>query len=292
MTEDAFLTSGTRLDGKVCLITGATGGIGLEAAKALGRMGATVVLVGRDPGRTEAAVQAVRQAAPDAKVDWLRADLTSLKSVREAAETFRSRYPRLDVLLNNAGLILDRREVTVDGLEATMATNHYGPFLLTHLLLDLLKASAPSRIINVSSEGHRLGKLDFDDLQSERRYDGIRVYGTSKLANILFTRALAKRLEGTGVTANALHPGVVRTGFGHNTKGFFRHLVKLTSPFMISAEKGARTSIYLASSPEVAAVTGQYFIRSRRRKPSSDARSDELAERLWQVSERLTGVQT
>ncbi|HZI09313.1 MAG TPA: SDR family oxidoreductase [Myxococcus sp.] len=286
------MTSETRLDGKVCLITGATGGIGLEAARVLGRMGATVVLVGRDPGRTEAAVKAVREASPTAKVDWLRADLTSLKSVREAAETFRARYPRLDVLLNNAGLILDRREVTVDGLEATMATNHYGPFLLTHLLLDVLKASAPSRIINVSSEAHRVGKLDFDDPQSERRYDAFRIYGTSKLANILFTRSLAKRLEGTGVTANALHPGMVRTGFGHNTKGFFRHLVKLGSPFMISAEKGARTSIYLASSPEVEAVTGQYFIRSRKRKPSSAARSDELAERLWQLSEKLTGVQT
>lgn len=286
------MTSEPRLDGKVCLITGATGGIGLEAAKVLGRRGATVVLVGRDPGRTEAAVSAVREAAPGAKVDWIRADLTSLKSVREAAGTFRARYPRLDVLLNNAGLIIDRREVTEDGLEATMATNHYAPFLLTHLLLDMLKASAPSRVINVSSEAHRVGGFDFSDLQCERRYDAFRVYGTSKLANILFTRALAKRLEGTGVTANSLHPGMVRTGFGHNTKGFFRQLVKLGSPFMISAEKGARTSIYLASSPEVEAVTGQYFIRSRPRKPSSAARSDELAERLWQVSAQLTGVQT
>ena len=284
------MTSQTRMDGKVCLITGASGGIGLEAAKALAGMGATVVLVGRDPGRTEAAVSAVRAAAPGAAVDWLKADLTSLQSVRDLAATFKARYPRLDVLLNNAGLIIDRREVTVDGLEATMATNHFAPFLLTNLLLDVLKASAPSRIINVSSEAHRTGKVDFDDLQSERGYFGFRVYGTSKLANILFTRALAKRLRGTGVTANALHPGVVRTGFGHNTKGFFRHIVKLGAPFMISAEKGARTSIYLASSPGVESVSGEYFYKRRPMKASSAARDDALAERLWQVSAQLTGV--
>lgn len=280
------------MDGKVCLITGASGGIGLEAAKTLAGLGATVVLVGRDPGRTEAAVSAVRAAAPGARVEWLKADLTSLQSVRELAAAFKARYPRLDVLLNNAGLIIDRREVTVDGLEATMATNHFAPFLLTHLLLDVLKASAPSRIINVSSEAHRAGRFDFDDLQSERGYLGFRVYGTSKLANILFTRALAKRLRGTGVTANALHPGVVRTGFGHNTKGFFRHIVKLGAPFMISAEKGARTSIYLASSPEVESVSGEYFYKCRPRKASAAARDDALAERLWQVSEKLTGVTT
>lgn len=283
-------TSQNRMDGKVCLITGATGGIGLESAKALARMGATTVLVGRDPARTEAAVQAVRAAAPGATVDFLRADLSSLQSVRALAEAFRARYPRLDVLLNNAGLIIDRRQVTVDGYEATLATNHLGPFLLTNLLLDLLKASDSARVINVSSEGHRLSRLDFDDLQSERRYDGIRVYGTSKLANILFTRALAKRLAGTRVTTNALHPGVVRTGFGHNSQGFFRHLVKLGAPFMLSAEGGAKTSVYLASSPDVEGVTGQYFIRCRPKKASSAARDDALAERLWQVSEQLTGV--
>lgn len=286
------MTAQTRMDGKVCLITGASGGIGLEAAKALAGLGATVVLVGRDATRTEAAVSAVRAAAPNAKVEWLKADLTSLQSVRELAAAFKARYPRLDVLLNNAGLIIDRREVTGDGLEATMATNHFAPFLLTNLLLDVLKASAPSRIINVSSDAHRTGKVDFEDLQSERGYSGFRVYGTSKLANILFTRALAKRLQGTGVTANALHPGVVRTGFGHNAKGFFRHLVKLAAPFMISAEKGARTSVYLASSPEVESVSGEYFYKLRPKKTSSAARDDALAERLWQVSEQLTGVKT
>ncbi|MCY1017060.1 SDR family oxidoreductase [Pyxidicoccus sp. MSG2] len=278
------------MDGKVCLITGASGGIGLEAAKALAGLGATVVLVGRDATRTEAAVSAVRAAAPGAKVEWLKADLASLQSVRELAATFKARYPRLDVLLNNAGLILDNREVTGDGLEGTMATNHFAPFLLTNLLLDVLKASAPARVVTVSSDAHRVGRMDLADLQSERDYASFRVYGTSKLANILFTRALAKRLKGTGVTANCLHPGVVRTGFGHNTKGFFRHIVKLGAPFMLSAEKGARTSIYLASSPEVESVSGEYFYKCRPKKASSAARDDALAERLWQVSEQLTGV--
>ncbi|QSQ11128.1 SDR family oxidoreductase [Myxococcus landrumensis] len=280
----------TRLDGKVCLITGATGGIGLETAKALGRMGATLVLVGRDPGRTQAAVDAVKQAVAGAQVDTLRADLSSMQSVRALADDFRSRYSRLDVLLNNAGLIIDRRQTTVDGFEATLATNHLAPFLLTHLLMDTLMASGPARVVNVSSDAHRVGKVDFDDLQSERSYDGFRVYATSKLANILFTRALAKRLAGTAVTTNAVHPGVVRTGFGHNTEGFFRWIVKLGAPFMLSAEGGARTSIYLSSSPEVEGVSGQYFIRRRQRKPSAAARDDASAERLWIESARLTGV--
>ncbi|MFY2562553.1 SDR family oxidoreductase [Corallococcus terminator] len=285
------MSAETRLDGKVCLITGATGGIGLETAKALGRLGATLVLVGRDPARTQAAVDAVNQSVAGARVDTILADLSSLQAVRALADTFRSRYSRLDVLLNNAGLIIDRREVTVDGLEATFATNHLAPFLLTHLLMDTLKSSGPARVINVSSDAHYVGKLDLTDLQSERRYDGFRVYATSKLANILFTHSLAKRLEGTGVTTNALHPGTVRSGFGHNTKGFFRWIVKLGGPFFLSAKSGARTSIYLASSPEVDGVSGKYFFRCRKRKPSAAARDDALAEQLWRESARLTGVQ-
>lgn len=285
------MSAETRMDGKVCLITGATGGIGLETAKALGRLGATVVLVGRDPARTQAAVDAVNQAVAGARVDTILADLSSLQAVRALADTFLSRYSRLDVLLNNAGLIIDQRQVTVDGLEATLATNHLAPFLLTHLLLDTLKASGPARVINVSSDVHRIGKLDFNDLQSERRYDGFRVYATSKLANLLFTHALAKRLEGTPVTTNAVHPGVVRSGFGHNTQGYFRWIVKLGGPFFLSAAGGARTSIYLASSPEVDGVSGKYFIRCRKRKPSAAARDDALAEQLWRESARLTGVQ-
>lgn len=284
------MSSEIRMDGKVCLITGATRGIGLETAKALARLGATVVLVGRDPTRTQDALAAVRAAAPEAKADTLLADFTSLESVRKLAEDFKARYSRLDVLLNNAGLIIDRREATQDGFEATLGINHLAPFVLTNLLRDVLVASAPARVITVSSEAHRAAKLDFEDLQATRGYIPFRVYGNSKLANILFTQALARRLQGTRVTANTLHPGVVATGFGHNAKGIFRHLVKLGAPFMLTAEKGARTSVYLASSPEVEGVTGEYFIKCRKAKPSRDARDEALAERLWQVSAELTGV--
>ncbi len=284
--------SEVRMDGKVCLITGATRGIGLESAKALARMGATVVLVGRDAGRIQDALFDVRAAAPGAQVDSLMADFHSLQSVRALAEAFKARYSRLDVLLNNAGLIIDQRGVTEDGFEATLGINHLAHFVLTHELRDLLVASAPSRIINVSSEAHRAAKLDFEDLQATRSYIPFRVYGNAKLANILFTKGLARRLQGTGVTANCLHPGVVATGFGHNTVGIFRHLVKLAAPFMTSAAKGARTSIYLASSPEVAGVSGEYFIRGRKRTPSRAARDEALAEKLWQVSAELTGVKT
>ncbi|XXF78948.1 SDR family oxidoreductase [Myxococcaceae bacterium GXIMD 01537] len=284
------MASDTRMDGKVCLITGATRGIGLEAAKALARAGATVVLVGRDAGRCQDAQFDVRAAAPDAKVETLLADFTSLQSVRELAEAVKARYSRLDVLLNNAGLILDRREETRDGFEATLGINHLAPFVLTHHLRDLLVASGPSRIVNVSSEAHRTANLDFEDLQSQRGYSSFRVYGTSKLANILFTRGLTKRLQGAKVTANSLHPGVVATGFGHNSVGIFRHLVKVAAPFMLTAEKGARTSVYLASSPEVEGVSGEYFIKCRKARPSREARDEALAERLWQVSAELTGV--
>ncbi|PTL81686.1 short-chain dehydrogenase [Vitiosangium sp. GDMCC 1.1324] len=276
---------------KVCLITGATSGIGLESARALARQGATVVLSGRDPGRGEAALAEVRRTVPDAKLDLLLADLTSMASVRKLAGDFQRKYSRLDVLLNNAGLMLDRRKVTPDGFEATLATNHLSHFLLTHLLLDVLKASGASRVVNVASDAHRMGSLDFlDDLQAERGYSGMKVYGNSKLANILFTRGLKRRLEGTKVTTNSLHPGVVRTGFGLNSEGIFKHIVKLAGPFMLSAEGGARTSVYLASSPEVEGVSGKYFAKSKVAKESRAAQDDAAAEKLWQKSAELTGV--
>jgi NAD(P)-dependent dehydrogenase (short-subunit alcohol dehydrogenase family) len=278
------------MDGKVCLVTGATNGIGLEAAKALAKQGATVVLTGRDKGRLETALIAVRHAVPDAKVESLQADFASLKEVHALAEAFKARHSRLDVLLNNAGLVLHERQVTKEGFEATFGINHLAPFLLTHLLMDVLKASGPARVVNVSSDAHRYGKLDFNDLQSERSYSMMRVYGTSKLANILFTQALARRLKGSQVTTNSLHPGVVRTGFGQNTQGWMRFAVRAFAAFFLTAEQGARTSVYLASSPEVDGVSGQYFIKCRPKKPSRDARDEQLAERLWQVSAELTGV--
>ncbi len=285
------MTPGT-MEGKVCLITGATSGIGLESARALARQGATVVLSGRDKGRGEAALAEVRRTVPDAKLDLMLADLTSLASVRQLAQDFQRKYSKLDVLLNNAGLILDQRKVTPDGFEATFGTNHLAHFLLTNLLLDLLKSSGAARVVNVSSEAHRMGSLDFlDDPQAERGgYSAMKVYGNSKLANILFSRGLTKRLQGTKVTANSLHPGVVRTGFGLNSEGFFKHLVKLAAPFMLSAEGGARTSVYLASSPEVEGVSAKYFIKSKPVRESKAAQSDEAAEKLWQRSAELTGV--
>lgn len=280
------------MQGKVCLITGATSGIGLESARALAAQGATVVLSGRDPGRGDAALAEVRRTVPEAKLDLMLADLTSLTSVRKLAGDFKAKYSRLDVLLNNAGLIIDRRKVTADGFEATFATNHLSHFLLTHLLLDLLTSSGASRVVNVASDAHRVGSLDFlDDLQAERgSYSGMKVYGNSKLANILFTRGLQRRLEGTKITTNSLHPGVVRTGFGLNSEGIFKHLVKLAAPFMLSAEGGARTSVYLASSPEVEGVSGKYFAKSRVAKESKAARDAAAAERLWQKSAEMTGV--
>ncbi|WP_395815854.1 SDR family oxidoreductase [Archangium minus] len=285
------MTSGYMQE-KVCLITGATSGLGLESARALASQGATVVLSGRDKGRGEAALAEVRRTVPNAKLDLMLADLTSLTSVRKLAEDFQRKYSRLDVLLNNAGLIIDRRKVTPDGFEATFATNHLAHFLLTNLLLDLLKSSGASRVVNVSSEAHRMGSLNFlDDLQAERGgYSGTRAYGNSKLANILFTRGLKRRLEGTKVTTNSLHPGVVRSGFGLNSEGLFKHLVKLAAPFMLSAEDGARTSVYLAASPEVEGVSGRYFIKRKVAKESKAAQSDEAAEKLWQKSTELTGV--
>jgi retinol dehydrogenase 12 len=279
------------MEGKVCLITGATSGIGLETARALARQGATLVLVGRDKGRGEAALAEVRRTEPDAKLELMLADFTRLDTVRALAADFQARHSRLDVLLNNAGLIIDRRQVTPDGFEATFATNHLAHFLLTHLLLDMLKASGAARVVNVSSEAHRFGSLDFlEDVNAERGYTPMKVYGNSKLANILFSLELTRRLEGTKVTTNSLHPGMVRTGFGHNTQGFFRHLVKLAGPFMLSAEGGARTSVYLASSPEVEGVSGKYFIRRKVRREAKAARDAAAAEKLWRKSAELTGV--
>ena len=251
----------TSMQGKVCLVTGATNGIGLVTARELARRGAQVVLVGRNLARCEAAVAQIRERSGNQQVEALLADLASQQQVRELARQFRDRFPRLDVLVNNAGGMWLRRETTVDGLEITVAVNHLAYFLLTHLLLDNLKASVPSRIVNVASGAHRKAALDFDDLMAEQGYNGWRQYCRSKLMNLLFTYELARRLQGTGVTANALHPGWVATGFGGNNGWRGRVWQFVARCFALNAEEGARTIVYLASAPKVAGVSGGYFVR-------------------------------
>jgi NAD(P)-dependent dehydrogenase (short-subunit alcohol dehydrogenase family) len=276
---------------KVCLITGATSGIGKATAMGLANMGASVVMVGRDRGRGEAALGEVKGKSANASVDLMLADLSSQQDIRRLADEFTEAYPRLDVLINNAGVIRSKRVMTADGLETTFAVNHLAHFLLTNLLLDVLKASAPSRIVNVASGEQRNGTIDFDDLQGEKQYKTAKAYGQSKLANVLFTYELARRLEGTGVTANCLHPGAgVRTNLGSGVSGLFGFTVRALTPLMKSPEKGAETSIYLASSPEVEGLSGRYVVKKAEAR-SSDASYDErLARRLWEVSADLTNV--
>ena len=274
----------TALRSKVCLITGATSGIGLVAARGLACQGARVVLVGRNPARCEAAVAQIHAETGNREVEVLRADLASQQQVRALARQLLERHPRLDVLVNNAGGMWLGRQQTADGLEMTFAVNHLAYFLLTQLLLEALKASAPARVVNVSSEAHRKAALDFDDLLGERRYGGWRQYCRSKLMNLLFTYELASRLEGTGVTVNALHPGWVATGFAGNNGWRGRVWQGIARCFALSPEEGAQTVLYLAAAPEVAGISGRYFIRARA-VPSSPASYDEAAaKRLWQVS--------
>lgn len=281
------------MTGKIILVTGANTGIGKAAATALAKMGAHVVMVARDKAKGEAAQVELKTASGNAKVDLLLADLSSQQAIRQLAAEFKSKYARLDVLLNNAGAIAGQRRVTVDGLEYQFALNHLNYFLLTNLLLDVLKANAPARIVNVSSNVHTGGRINFDDLQMEKRYNSFGAYAQSKLANVLFTYELARRLEGTGVTVNTLHPGVVRTSFSKDgdTRGLLRFVFDL---FLrvggISVEQGAKTSVYLASSPDVAGVTGKYFDQSKAVSSSKQTYDMAVAQRLWQVSETLTGL--
>jgi NAD(P)-dependent dehydrogenase (short-subunit alcohol dehydrogenase family) len=278
------------LGGKVVLITGGTSGIGKAAATALAGMGATVVITGRNEERGKRALQEIREESGNDGVELILADLTVQDEVRRLAEELRERHNQLEVLVNNAGLVLSERTETPDGIETQLAINHLAPFLLTNLLLDLLKESAPSRIVTVSSDAHRWAKIDLDDLQSRKRYRGMQVYGKTKLANIMFTYELAERLEGTGVTANCMHPGGVNTNFGNNQGGPMNLLFRLFKPFMRSPEQGADTLIYLASSPEVEGMTGKY-LADRKVKAASDAAYDETTrKRLWEVSEELTGL--
>ena len=279
------------MSGKTCLVTGATSGIGEVAALELARKGARVVLVGRSREKAEATAAEIRKESGNPEVEYLLADLSSEAEVRRLAGEVKSRYPRLDVLINNAGAMISPRRESVDGIEMTWALNHMAYFLLTDLLLDTLKASAPSRVVSVASDAHRMvSGIDFDDVEGKKSYKAFRNYGQSKLANILFTRELARRLEGSGVTANCLHPGFVATNFSSG-KGFtFRLFQVLAKVIAITPEQGARTTVYLASSPEVEGVTGGYFAKEKPSKPTAAARDDEAARRLWTLSEAMVGA--
>jgi NAD(P)-dependent dehydrogenase (short-subunit alcohol dehydrogenase family) len=279
-------TSNTSMQGKICMVTGANSGIGKATAMGLAEMGATVVMVSRDLARGKAAQSEIKVKSGNDTVDLLLADLSSQQSIRQLAEHFKQRYSQLHVLINNAGMSSLRRRETVDGLEVTFAVNHLAPFLLTNVLLDVIKASAPSRIITVSSDAHEAGYIKMDDLQSEKKY--MRAYGQSKLALVLFTYELARRLQGTGVTANCLHPGFVATNFGqHGTGPLGRGVIKFLSRFGMSPEEGAKTSIFLATSPEVEGVTGKYFVKSISKRSAPITYDSSLQRQLWEESARL-----
>jgi NAD(P)-dependent dehydrogenase (short-subunit alcohol dehydrogenase family) len=282
------------MQGKVCVITGATSGIGLVAAEQLAAMGARLVLVGRDKARGEAAIARIKRRTAGAEIRVHYADLSRLVEMSRLGSEIAAVEPRIDVLLNNAGAMFAARRVTEDGLERTFAVNHMAYFVLTNRLEERLAAAAPSRIVNTASDAHRGNTLDFDDLQSERRYRGLTAYGRSKLANILFTRELARRLAGSGVSANCLHPGFVATRIAdNNNSGVFRLGVTIAkSLWGLSPERGAQTMVYLASSPEVAGVTGGYFAKSRPATPAAAAQDDAAARRLWDESARIATLTT
>lgn len=279
------------MTGKTVVITGGTGGIGKATAEGLARMGARVGIIGRDATRAEAAAADIRATSGNPAVDMFTADMSSQIEVRRVAAEVLDAYPRLDVLVNNVGGFWAHRHITADGLEHTFALNHLAPFLLTNLLLERLKASAPARVVTVSSGAQSMGRIDFDDLQGARKYSGQQAYNQSKLANVMFTYELARRLEDSGVTATVLHPGVTRTDFGAEDQAWFFSMMRgLARLFMKSPAQGAATPIYLASSPEVEGVTGRYFANRRPRKSNPASYDAAAASRLWRVSGDLVGL--
>jgi NAD(P)-dependent dehydrogenase (short-subunit alcohol dehydrogenase family) len=285
-------TVNTSMQGKICMVTGANSGIGKATALALAQMGATVVMVCRDRARGEEAKSEITTKSGNNAVDLLLADLSSQQSIRQLVKNFQQHYTHLHVLINNVGAAFPgRRRETVDGLEMTFAVNYLAPFLLTNLLLEVLKASAPARIVNVSSDAQASGSIQMDDLQAEKLYRPMRTYPQSKLAVVLFTYELARRLQGTGVTANCLHPGFVATNFAQRDVGLaVRLLVKLIGNFGASPEKGAKTSIYLASSPDVKGVAGKYFVKNIPKRSASISYDESLQRQLWEQSANLVNL--
>ena len=281
----------TSLAGKEIVVTGATDGIGKVTARELAKMGASVTIVGRNATKGAAVVHELKQAAGHDRVAFVAADLSTQKGNRAAAAAIKAQLKRLDVLLNNAGAMFQKRELTEDGIERTFALNHLGYFLLTHELLDLLKASGPSRIVSVASDAHKGAKLDLADLQNEKQYSSWRAYSQSKLANIYFTYELARRLQGSGVTANCLHPGFVASRFGDDNGGWIGFVLGAAKSLLaISEEDGAKTSVFLASAPEVQGVSGKYFDKCAAIGSSAVSHDADVARELWRQSERLTGV--
>src|SRR5438132_5755025 len=278
----------TAMKDKVVMVTGANSGIGKAASLALAKMSATVVMVARNAEKGESAGSEIIRESQNNSVDLLIADLSSLDSVRQLAAKFQKKYSKLHVLINNAGLFNQRRHVTTDGYENTFATNYLAPFLLTNLQLDLLKASSPSRIVNVSSVGHYNGHINFDDLNLEKEYGGWKAYGQSKLALVLFTHELAKKLQGTGVTVNSVHPGTVATNIWSRPLGPVGFIMALPKLFMTTPKQGAETLDYLASSPDAKDLNGEYLEKLKTKKSSDESYNEDIAQRLWDVSTKLT----
>ncbi|HEX6292404.1 MAG TPA: SDR family oxidoreductase [Herpetosiphonaceae bacterium] len=290
------MTTSTMMQGKLVMVTGATDGIGKETARALAQMGAQVIVVGRNPAKIEATIDEIQAQSGNRQIDGLRADFAALDEVRALAAAFMQRYDRLDVLVNNAGGFFNTYKETADGFEQSFGINHLAPFLLTHLLLDALKTGAhrsgSARIVNVSSAAHMLGKMNFDDLQGRKRFSGMRAYAQSKLANLLFTYELARRMRGRGITSNALHPGAVASNFARNQPGWGAAFFKLALRFGLTPVQGAQTSIYLASSPKMEGITGNYYVKCKAVRSSPASYDTAAAARLWQISEDLAGVES
>ncbi|MFX1304542.1 MAG: SDR family oxidoreductase [Promethearchaeota archaeon] len=274
------------MEGRICLITGANSGIGKVTAKALAKMNAMVVMVCRDKERGDKAQKEIIEQTGNNQVDLLLCDLSSKEQIRKLVKEFKEKYQNLHILINNAGIMLKKRELSVDGIEMNFAVHVIAPFLLTNLLLDVLKKSTPSRIINVTSAAHRRAKIDFEDLQNKnKKYRLFTVYGISKLGEMLITYELSRKLDGTGVTANAVHPGLVNTNLGRDQSNFSQWFAR---KFFKSPEEGAETSIYLATSPEVEGITGKYFINKEPRQSSEESYNLEYAEKLWKICEEMT----